>query len=75
MRERRLPSGNGNEKPGNRLLPGKTTSDFLRFWHRADAYLQEKDVELKGYKASVRTCPATFESLKRFLGSLDAVAS
>ena len=54
---------------------GKTTSDFLRFWPRADAYLQEKDVELKGYKSSVRSCPATFEGLKRFLGSLDTVAS
>jgi adenylate cyclase len=30
---------------------GKTTADFLRYWPRADAYLQEKDVVLKGYNA------------------------
>jgi adenylate cyclase len=51
---------------------GKTTSDYLRYWQRADAYLTEQDVELKGYDAPVRTCPATFESLKKFLDSLDS---
>src|SRR5258708_5866708 len=51
---------------------GKTTSDFLRYWPRADAYLRERDVELKGYNAPVRTCPATFESLKVFLELLDS---
>jgi len=51
---------------------GKTTSDFLRHWPRADAYLQEKDVTLKGYNAPVRTCPASFESLRGFLDLLDS---
>ena len=51
---------------------GKTTSDFLRFWPRAAAYLKEHEVELKGYDTPVQTCPATFELLKRFLESLDA---
>ena len=50
---------------------GKTTSDFLRFWRRADAYLKEVEVELKGYKDSVRTCPASFEHLKGFLDRLE----
>jgi adenylate cyclase len=54
------------------LCLGKTTSDFLRYWPRAAAYLQEQDVELKGYDAPVRTCPATFEALKKFLESLDS---
>jgi adenylate cyclase len=49
---------------------GKTTSDLLRFWPHADAFLQEKNVELKGYKSLVRTCPATFASLKGFVDSL-----
>jgi adenylate cyclase len=51
---------------------GKTTSDFLRFWQRAAAYLQEHEVELKGYDTPVVTCPATFELLTRFLESLDS---
>jgi adenylate cyclase len=51
---------------------GKTTSDFLRHWPRAAAYLQEHEVELKGYDTPVVTCPATFELLTRFLESLDA---
>jgi adenylate cyclase len=54
---------------------GKTTSDFLRHWPRADAYLKEQDVELKGYDTPVRTCPATFESLKRFLDLLNTEQS
>jgi hypothetical protein len=33
--------------------------------------LKEEDVDLKGYDAPVRTCPATFESLNTFLESLD----
>ena len=53
------------------LCLGKATSDFLRYWPRAAAYLHEQDVELKGYDAPVRTCPATFEALKRFLASQD----
>jgi adenylate cyclase len=53
------------------LCLGKATSDFLRSWPAAAAYLRETDVELKGYTASVRTCPATFLHLKRFLDSLD----
>jgi adenylate cyclase len=60
------------------LCLGKTTSDFLRFWPRAAAYLEEAEVELKGYETPVRTCPATFARLKRFLDSLesaDTVAS
>ena len=51
---------------------GKMTADFLRHWPRAAAYLHEEDVALKGYDTPVRTCPATFEALKRFLGSLDS---
>ena len=54
------------------LSLGKTTSDFLRCWPRAAAYLKEHEVELKGYDTPVMTCPATFESLKRFLESLDS---
>ena len=54
------------------LCLGKTTSDFLRCWPRAAAYLEEHEVELKGYDIPVVTCPATFESLKRFLDSLDS---
>jgi adenylate cyclase len=54
------------------LCLGKTTSDFLRCWPRAAAYLEEHEVELKGYDTPVTTCPATFESLKRFLDSLDS---
>jgi adenylate cyclase len=52
------------------LCLGKATSDFLRHWPRAEAYLKEHEVELKGYDTPVITCPATFESLKRFLDSL-----
>jgi adenylate cyclase len=54
------------------LCLGKTTSDFLRCWPRAAAYLKEHEVELKGYDTPVMTCPATFESLKKFLDSLDS---
>jgi adenylate cyclase len=54
------------------LCLGKTTSDFLRFWPRAAVYLQEHEVELKGYDTPVVTCPATFEALKRFLESHDS---
>jgi len=54
------------------LCLGKATSDFLRCWPRAAAYLEEHEVELKGYDTPVVTCPATFESLKRFLDSLDS---
>jgi adenylate cyclase len=54
------------------LCLGKTTSDFLRCWPRAATYLEEHEVELKGYDTPVVTCPATFESLKRFLISLDS---
>jgi len=49
---------------------GKTTGDFLRFWPRAASYLKEVEVELKGYKTSVRTCPATFAHLKAILESV-----
>jgi Adenylate cyclase, family 3 (some proteins contain HAMP domain) len=54
------------------LCLGKTTSDFLRFWPRAAAYLQETDVKLKGYEAPVVTCPASFDRLKSFLNSVDS---
>jgi adenylate cyclase len=50
---------------------GKTTSDFLRFWPRAAAYLKETEVALKGYDSPVRTCPGTFAHLRRFLDTLD----
>jgi adenylate cyclase len=53
------------------LCLGKTTSDFLRVYPRASAYLKEEDVALKGYDTPVRTCPATFDHLKRFLASHD----
>jgi adenylate cyclase len=54
------------------LCLGKTTGDILRCWPRADAYLKEHEVELKGYDAPVVTYPVTFEALKRFLDSLDS---
>jgi adenylate cyclase len=54
------------------LCLGKTTGDILRCWPRAAAYLEEHEVELKGYDAPVVTCPVTFEALKRFLDSLDS---
>jgi adenylate cyclase len=57
------------------LCLGKATSDFLRCWPRAAAYLEEHEVELKGYDTPVVTCPASFESLKRFLASLDSDAT
>jgi adenylate cyclase len=53
---------------------GRTTSDLLRRWPRADAYLHEIEVELRGYDASVRACPATFADLKRFLASVESAA-
>jgi len=52
------------------LCLGKSTSDFLRFWPSAAAYLHEVDVDLKGYKTPVRTCPATFDHLRKFLDLL-----
>jgi adenylate cyclase len=53
------------------LCLGKATSDYLRFWPRAAAYLKEQAVTLKGYDTPVLTCPATFDRLKNFLASLD----
>jgi adenylate cyclase len=58
---------------GSDLCLGKLTSDFLRTWPAAAAYLKETQVELKGYAASVRTCPASFGDLKEFLESLDMI--
>jgi adenylate cyclase len=57
------------------LCLGKTTSDFLRFWPQATAYLKEEEVRLKGYDAAVQTCPATFDNLKRFLASVDGAGT
>jgi len=53
------------------LCLGKTTSDYLRIWPPAAAYLKEEEVRLKGYDTPVRTCPATFEHLKQFLTLLN----
>ncbi len=57
------------------LCLGKTTSDYLRFWPRAAAYLKQEEVRLKGYDAPVQTCPATFDHLKSFLASLDGAGT
>src|SRR5579871_497947 len=53
------------------LCLGKSTSDYLRQWARAATYLQEHEVELKGYDVPVATCPVTFGVLKGFLESLE----
>ena len=55
------------------LCIGKNTSDYLRQWPQADAYLKEHEVELKGYDEPVATYPVTFGVLKGFLDSLAAV--
>ena len=55
------------------LCLGKKTSDFLRQWPRAEAYLKEHEVELKGYDEPVATYPVTFGVLKGFLESLETV--
>ena len=57
------------------LCLGKTTSDFLRQWPSAAAYLREQEVMLKGYDTPVRTCPATFEALRRFLESMGSTVT
>ena len=55
------------------LCLGKNTSDYLRQWPQADAYLKAHEVELKGYDEPVATYPVTFGVLKGFLESLETV--
>jgi len=49
---------------------GKGTVDFLRVWPEATASLREARVELKGYKAPVQACPASFSRLRQLLNSM-----